>query len=92
MIQSLKAQGVDVPGVGEKRETRPSARSMRSKQKKEEAPQMTEELKQTEENQAKADEQQAQTVPEPPKEEIKDSWDVESDGEEHKAQEATPGN
>ncbi|XP_070492328.1 eukaryotic translation initiation factor 5B [Chironomus tepperi] len=89
MIQSLKAQGVDVPGVGEKREARPSARSMRqTKNKKDEAP-PTEESKKTEESQEKLNEQQqTEAVPEPPKEEIKDSWDVDSDGEDK--QEATP--
>ncbi|KAL7049704.1 hypothetical protein ACKWTF_003828 [Chironomus riparius] len=91
MIQSLKAQGVDVPGVGEKREARPSARMLRSKQKKEETvPQTTEGSKQTVESDEKPNEQQTLKVPEPPKEEIKDSWDVESDSEDKEAQEATP--
>lgn len=91
MIESLKAQGVAVPGVGEKR-VRPGTRVRPSKQKKEEEPAAeattpeVETPQAFEEKVAADNEEAAQPEPEPepePVEEIKDEWDASSGEEEN---------
>lgn len=92
MIESLKAQGVAVPGVGEKR-VRPGTRVRPSKQKKEEepaaeTPAVAEVKTPADEAKVEAVEEVTETEPEPepepePVEEIKDEWDASSGEEEN---------
>lgn len=90
LLKSLRDQGVDVPEIGEKRDARPSARSMRSSKPTKKVPSQTDVLKKESEEPKVDQPPQEQEKPveiespqpvEPPKEEIKDSWDV-SSGEE----------
>jgi translation initiation factor 5B len=89
LIQSLRAQGVDVPGVGEKRDVKPSVRSMRQKVKKDDENEQQSnniESKQDSNDLTCSEKVEPQETVETV-EEIKDSWDVSSGGEEEHEQE-----
>lgn len=89
MLESLRAQGVELPEVGEKR-PRPGTRIRNKKkdqqtgQEGETAADGTAQTKTT----AKESEIKADETPEPPKEVIKDSWDASSSEDESKEESA----
>jgi len=97
MLEAMRAQGVDVPTIGEKR-PKPGTRKRMNQQKmkhqqeatKEEEPTVEEKSKEVEEKKEVAKEEEAkEDVAEAwdAVEEPKDAWDAESDNEEKKAEE-----
>lgn len=90
MLESLRAQGVELPEVGEKR-PRPGTR-IRNKKKDQQIGQ-EEDAAASEAAQAKSTpaetEIKADETPEPPKEVIKDSWDASSSEDESKEEQAS---
>merc|ERR1711971_394262 len=98
MLEAMRAQGVDVPAIGEKK-PKPGTRKRMNQQKmkhqqeatKEEEPTLEEKSKEEEEikEAAKEEEEVKENVAEAwdAEEEPKDAWDTESDNEEKKAEE-----
>ncbi|CAH0560682.1 unnamed protein product [Brassicogethes aeneus] len=99
MIDSLKAQGVELPDVGE-RKPRPGTRVRPSKKEKKEQTPASEEVSREVEEKPAAEEakpaeeaavEKTESVAEAEKEDIKDAWDASSSEEEEEESEETSG-
>lgn len=91
MIEALKAQGVDIPEIGEKRGTRPGTRIRPNKNKKAlENQESTDKEQKTEEQQAEDDKKAAEVKIEEPVEVVKEAWDESSSGEEETDEKTPP--
>lgn len=84
MLESLRAQGVELPEVGAKK-PRPGTRIRPNKKKDQQGNQSeekTDELQAIAEEKKDGEQESAQAVPEPVEEKIKDSWDASSSEDE----------
>lgn len=101
MLDALRAQGLDMPAVGEKKPLRPGTRIRPKKNKQESTSEASEQAEMGQDKKEEISEQKTVQVeivdkkeepPKPVEDAVKDSWDAESseEEEEEKSEEAPP--